>query len=52
MTGVNAVTLFVGTPTMAYLFISLVSIATSAFIVWYAWKRHAVSYANTLGIPQ
>jgi len=38
LTGVNALTLFVGTPTLAYLFISIVSIVTSAAIVWFAWK--------------
>ena len=38
LTAVQIVTLFVGTPTLAYLFFSLILIATSAAAVWYAWK--------------
>jgi Family of unknown function (DUF6326) len=38
LTGVQAVTLFVGTPTLSYLFISIIMIATGVVIVWYAWK--------------
>ena len=46
LSAVNAVTLFVGTPTLAYLFISIVSIGAGAAIVGYAWKWHAVSDAE------
>ena len=38
LTAVQIVTLFVATPTLAYLFFSLILIATSAAAVWYAWK--------------
>jgi hypothetical protein len=38
LTAVQIVTLFVGTPTLAYLFFSLILIATTATAVWYAWK--------------
>lgn len=34
---VMVLTLFVGTPTMYYLFFAIVEIATTSFIVWYAW---------------
>lgn len=38
LTGVQLVTLFVGTPTLAYAFMSIILIATTAVIVWLAWK--------------
>jgi len=38
LTGVQAATLFVGTPTLAYGFLSIVLIGTTAIIVWYAWR--------------
>jgi MFS family permease len=38
MTVVQIATLFVGTPTLYYLFFSVIEIATTAFIVWYAWR--------------
>ncbi|HLX57964.1 MAG TPA: DUF6326 family protein [Ktedonobacteraceae bacterium] len=38
LTGVQIVTLFVGRPTLAYAFLSIILIATSAIIVWYAWR--------------
>lgn len=38
MTVVQFGTLFVGTPTMYYLFFSVIEIATTILIVWYAWK--------------
>jgi hypothetical protein len=38
LTGVQLVSLFVGTPTLAYLFFSVILIATSVVIVWAAWK--------------
>ena len=38
LTAVQIITLFVGTPTLSYLFISIILIVTSAFIVWYAWR--------------
>ena len=52
LSGVNAVTLFVGTPTLAYLFITVVSIAAGAVIVGYAWKWRAVSDAKAMTIAQ
>ena len=36
-TTVQLLTLFVNTPTMYYAFFSIIEIATTAFIVWYAW---------------
>jgi hypothetical protein len=38
LTVVQFVTLFVKTPTLAYVFFSVIMIATTAFIAWYAWK--------------
>lgn len=40
MTGVQVVSLFVGIPTLAYTFLSIILIATSAVIAWYAWRWH------------
>ena len=37
MTAVQVVTLFVGSTTVYYVFFSVVEIATTAFIAWYAW---------------
>ncbi|MBA4381529.1 MAG: hypothetical protein C0406_03090 [Sideroxydans sp.] len=38
MATVQVVTLFIGTPTVYYLFFSIIEIAGTTFIVWYAWK--------------
>ena len=38
LTVVQLVTLFVGTPTLAYAFLSIVLIATSGAITWFAWR--------------
>jgi Na+/melibiose symporter-like transporter len=38
LAAVQLVTLFVGTPTLAYAFLSIVLIATSGGIAWFAWK--------------
>jgi Na+/melibiose symporter-like transporter len=38
LTVVQFVTLFVGTPTLAYAFLSIILIGTSAVIVWWAWR--------------
>ena len=38
LTAVQIATLFVGKPTLAYLFLSIILIATSATIVKYSWK--------------
>ena len=38
MTAVQAATLFVGTPTAYYIFFSVIEIATTAAIVWIAWR--------------
>ncbi len=35
---VMIMTMFVGTPTSYYLFFGTIEIATTIFIVWYAWK--------------
>jgi Na+/melibiose symporter-like transporter len=35
---VQLITLFVRTPTLAYVFFSTIMIATAAVIAWYAWK--------------
>lgn len=39
MTVVQLATLFLGPVSMYYLFFSIIEIATTAFIVWYAWKK-------------
>ncbi len=38
LTIVQLVTLFVKTPTLAYVFFSIIMIATTAVIIWCAWK--------------
>jgi len=38
MTAVQIVSLFVGTPTMYYIFFSAIEITCTALVVWYAWK--------------
>ena len=38
MTVVQTATLFLGTPALYYAFFSVIEIATTAFIVWYAWR--------------
>lgn len=40
LTAIQVVSLFVGTPTLAYTFISIILIANSVVIVWYAWRWH------------
>jgi len=40
MTVVQVSTLFVGTPTLYYVFFSVLEIGSTLFIVWYAWKWH------------
>ncbi|MBI2590498.1 MAG: hypothetical protein HYW33_01265 [Candidatus Blackburnbacteria bacterium] len=40
MTVVQSATLFLGSPTIYYIFFSIIEITTTAFIVWYAWKWH------------
>ena len=37
-TFIMILTMFVGTPTSYYLFFGIIEIATTSFIVWYAWK--------------
>ncbi len=39
MTVVQLATLFLGPVSMYYLFFSIIEIATTVFIVWYAWKK-------------
>ena len=39
MTVVQIATLFLGPVSIYYLFFSIIEIATTAFIVWYAWKK-------------
>jgi len=43
MTVVQTVTLFVGTPAPYYAFFSVIEVACTAVIVWYAWKWPVVS---------
>jgi hypothetical protein len=38
MTAVQILSLFVATPAMYYVFFSIIEIATTLLIVWYAWK--------------
>jgi Na+/melibiose symporter-like transporter len=38
LTAVQVATLFVGTPTLAYAFLSIVMIGTTGVITWYAWR--------------
>jgi hypothetical protein len=38
MTVVQISTLFVGTPTIYYIFFSIIEITCTSLIVWYAWK--------------
>ena len=38
LTVVQLITLFVRTPTLAYVFFSIIMVATTAVIAWYAWK--------------
>lgn len=38
MTAVQLASLFVGTPTSYYLFFSVIEIATTVLIVWFAWN--------------
>lgn len=38
MTAVQSASLFVGTPAPYYLFFSVIEIATTVFIVWFAWN--------------
>ena len=40
MTVVQVSTLFVGTPTLYYVFFSVLEICSTLFIVWYAWRWH------------
>ena len=35
---VMVATLFVGVPTLYYIFFAVIEIATTSFIVWYSWK--------------
>jgi threonine/homoserine/homoserine lactone efflux protein len=35
---VQILTLFIGIPTLYYVFFSVIEIASASFIVWYAWK--------------
>jgi len=48
MSVVQTVTLFVGTPASYYAFFSVIEIATTGAIVWYAWKWHAGSRSQAL----
>jgi Family of unknown function (DUF6326) len=42
ITAVQVVSLFVGTPTLAYAFVSIMMIGAGVAIVWSAWNWHAV----------
>lgn len=43
LTAVQAISLFVGTPTLGYSFISIMMIGSGAIIVWLAWKWPGIS---------
>lgn len=47
MTAVQILTLFPSTPTTYYIFFSIIEIASTSLIVWYAWK-----WANPEGSAQ
>jgi hypothetical protein len=61
MTAVQLLTLLQSSPTIYYVFFSIIEIVTTALIVWYAWKwsspeaedlpidRHAHQHASTAG---
>jgi hypothetical protein len=51
MTLVQTVTLFVGTPTMYYVFFSVIEIATTSAVVWYAWTWCAMPALRPDAIP-
>jgi hypothetical protein len=51
MTVVQTITLFVGTPAPYYVFFSVIEIATTAVIVWYAWKRPNISSSLEIVSP-
>lgn len=38
MATVQVASLFIGTPTVYYLFFSAIEISAAVFVVWYAWK--------------
>jgi hypothetical protein len=38
MTAVQSLSLFTGTPTLYYIFFSIIEIACTSVVVWYAWK--------------
>ena len=46
LTAVQAISLFVGTPTLGYSFISILMIGSGAVIVWLAWKWPGISNAT------
>ena len=49
LTIIQAGSLFVGTPTLHYLFFSIIEIATTTAIVWFAWKwNYADNKSNDL----
>ena len=50
ITAVQVVSLFVGTPTLAYAFVSIMMIGAGMAIIWSAWKWHAVP--SSLGFAQ
>jgi hypothetical protein len=51
LTAINVATLFVGTPTLAYAFITTAMIATGVAIFWYAWKWAELPVAQTRPLP-
>lgn len=50
MTVVQAVTLFAKTPAAYYVFFSVIEIATTAVVVWSAWRWSRSAVADSLGI--
>ena len=52
MTAVQSASLFVGTPTPYYLFFSVIEIATTVLIVWFAWHWRALVGQVELNNPE
>jgi Family of unknown function (DUF6326) len=51
LTGVTVVSLFVGTPTPVYAFISAISIVTGVVVVWYAWTWPVPASPQVAAVP-
>jgi Family of unknown function (DUF6326) len=52
MTAVQSATLLVGVPALYYLFFSVIEIATTVLIVWFAWNWHEIVAQTELNEPE